>query len=276
MSACFSVTVITSVETRLKAATATISARMMNIMRFSTCTAANQLRFCRVQSRTSRLGGRVLASCAATSGARCMSVSLSRTPVGPSIRNSRCGVADVYQRQRAVVFVVARVERPRQRELLEPRHDARRRDLALRRDQRDLLAEAHAERPRELAAQHDAELAVLQGGQRLPPYQRSDVRHRRLCAGFDTANQNAAHRIAARQQGLRVDVGRGADDLRVAARLALDLTPVDRIAARQILRRARPPTACGHAPATRSRSSPKARRSGPSRRAQCPASKCPR
>jgi hypothetical protein len=52
MSARLSVTVITSVLTRLKAATATISVRMMNIMRFSSCTAANQVRFCCVQSRT--------------------------------------------------------------------------------------------------------------------------------------------------------------------------------------------------------------------------------
>ena len=53
MSARLSVTVITSVLTRLNAATATISVRMMNIMRFSSCTAANQVRFCCVQSRIS-------------------------------------------------------------------------------------------------------------------------------------------------------------------------------------------------------------------------------
>ena len=35
MSACLSVTVITSVLTRLKAATATMRVKMMNIMRFS-------------------------------------------------------------------------------------------------------------------------------------------------------------------------------------------------------------------------------------------------
>ena len=52
MSARLSVTVITSVLTKLKAATATMSVRMMNIMRFSTCTAANQVRFCCDQSRT--------------------------------------------------------------------------------------------------------------------------------------------------------------------------------------------------------------------------------
>ena len=39
MSACLSVTAITSVETMLNAATATISDRMMNIIFFSICTA---------------------------------------------------------------------------------------------------------------------------------------------------------------------------------------------------------------------------------------------
>ena len=52
ISACLSVTVITSVLTRLKAATATISVKMMNISRFSICTAWNQLRLVRVQSLT--------------------------------------------------------------------------------------------------------------------------------------------------------------------------------------------------------------------------------
>ena len=52
MSARLSVTDITKVDTKLNAATATIRVRMMNIMRFSSCTAANQLRFWRVQSRT--------------------------------------------------------------------------------------------------------------------------------------------------------------------------------------------------------------------------------
>ena len=89
MSARLSVTVITSVLTRLNAATATISVRMMNIMRFSTCTAANQVRFCRVQSRINRLSVSVPASSAATSGAWCRSFRRSRTPVGPSRRKMR-------------------------------------------------------------------------------------------------------------------------------------------------------------------------------------------
>ena len=60
MSARLSVTVITSVETRLKAATATISVRMMNIMRFSTCTAANQVRLLPRPVAHQELAGRAL------------------------------------------------------------------------------------------------------------------------------------------------------------------------------------------------------------------------
>ncbi len=69
MSASLSRTLMTSDDTRLNAATATISARMMNIIRFSTCTAANQLLFCCVQSRTSTSSFSVAASLRVTSGA---------------------------------------------------------------------------------------------------------------------------------------------------------------------------------------------------------------
>jgi hypothetical protein len=50
ISACLSVTAMTSVETRLNAATATISERMMNIMFFSICTARKKLAWLLVQS----------------------------------------------------------------------------------------------------------------------------------------------------------------------------------------------------------------------------------
>ena len=98
MSARLSVTVITSVLTRLNAATATISVRMMNIMRFSSCTAANQVRFCLVQSRTTRSPLTLRASCAPTWRAWCRSLSRIRTPLGPSSRkiraaSSRCSSA---------------------------------------------------------------------------------------------------------------------------------------------------------------------------------------
>ena len=97
MSARLSVTNITKVLTKLNAATATIRVRMMNIMRFSTCTAANQVRFCRVQSRTHRPGSMGINS-SATWRARCKSRSFKRTPLGPSSRNkvwasARCNKA---------------------------------------------------------------------------------------------------------------------------------------------------------------------------------------
>ena len=52
MSACFSCTIIPSVETMLKAATPTISDRMMNITVFSVPMARKKLACCRVQSET--------------------------------------------------------------------------------------------------------------------------------------------------------------------------------------------------------------------------------
>ena len=100
MSARLSVTVITRVETRLKAATITIRVKMIPIMRFSNCTAANQVRFCRVQSRMNRPAGMVGAISKATSRERCKSLILMRTPVGPSKRkifmaSSWCSMASV-------------------------------------------------------------------------------------------------------------------------------------------------------------------------------------
>ncbi len=69
ISARFSVTVITSVETRLKAATATMSTRMSAIMRFWICTDSNQMRLLRVHSRMTHPGSRACSSACATAGA---------------------------------------------------------------------------------------------------------------------------------------------------------------------------------------------------------------
>ncbi|MNN89853.1 hypothetical protein D3C81_2077250 [compost metagenome] len=87
MSACLSVTVITNVDTRLNAATAMIRVRMMNIMRFSVCTAANQLRFWRDQSRISTLPLMTCVKSIATCGARCMSAIFRRKPDGAGSLN---------------------------------------------------------------------------------------------------------------------------------------------------------------------------------------------
>ena len=68
MSACLSVTTITCADTMLNAATATISVRMMNIMRFSICTARKKLAWLRVQSRTSALHRQLLPQVARDGG----------------------------------------------------------------------------------------------------------------------------------------------------------------------------------------------------------------
>ena len=100
ISARLSCTVITKVDTKLNAATATISVKIMNIMRFSTCTAANQVLFCRVQSRTTKLPVKLRLKSRATARASCKSLSFNRMPVGPSRRNilaasSTCIIASV-------------------------------------------------------------------------------------------------------------------------------------------------------------------------------------
>ncbi len=88
MSACLSVTVITSVDTRLNAATATISVRMMNIIVFSICTASYQAALVRVQSCTRTSLPSPTLSRAAAARASCTSARRSCTPVGPPVRYS--------------------------------------------------------------------------------------------------------------------------------------------------------------------------------------------
>ena len=118
MSARLSVTVITSVETRLNAATATISVRMMNIRRFSICTASNQLRLVRVQSRTHDVRAEARRELLRDRRARVQVGQRSCTPVGPSTRNSFGASSRWIQRQRAVVLVVAGLEGADHGELL--------------------------------------------------------------------------------------------------------------------------------------------------------------
>ncbi len=86
MSACLSVTTITCADTMLNAATATISVRMMNITRFSICTARKKFAWLRVQSRTSADTGIFCHRSRATSGAANRSSSFRRTPDTPSSR----------------------------------------------------------------------------------------------------------------------------------------------------------------------------------------------
>ena len=105
MSARLSVTVITSVETRLNAATATISVRMMNIMRFSICTAANQLRLVRVQSRTSEVAAR--ARCCELAGdlARLVQVLQAQLHAGRALRRgTACAASSTWTSARPLSY----------------------------------------------------------------------------------------------------------------------------------------------------------------------------
>ena len=136
MSARLSVTVMTSVETRLKAATATISARIRKSMRFWICTDSNHWRFVRVQSRTN-IPGRVRQPGRASSPATSRSARRSCNAAGPLAPKSACASAQ-HQGQRAVVLEVAGLEGAGHRQ----RHHARRAAGARRigQHQRDTLA----------------------------------------------------------------------------------------------------------------------------------------
>ena len=164
MSACLSVTVMTSVDTMLNAATATISVRMMNIIRFSICTARKKLAWLRVQSRTStrpRHGGR--AAPAPPRGASNRSSTLSRTPETVVEPVELLRVVDVDQRQPGVELEHADFEDADHAELLEPRQRSPAGgDLPCGAISDHLVARARAQRARQLGAQHDAELAGLQ------------------------------------------------------------------------------------------------------------------
>jgi hypothetical protein len=120
--------------------------------------------------------------------------------------------------QRRVVLVVARIEGADHGELLEPRHHARRRHLAARRHQRDLVARLDEQRTRQFAAEHDAELARHQLVERALLRRGGNVGHLGFELGHDAAHQRALHVLAARNERLRGNEGRGADHLGVLPR----------------------------------------------------------
>jgi hypothetical protein len=110
MSARLSVTVITSVLTRLNAATATIKREDDEHHAFFKLHGGKPGAVLAASSRGSagrRSGCPPVA--AATSRAWCRSLSFRRTPVGPSSRKMRCRVFVVQHHQSRVVFVVARI-----------------------------------------------------------------------------------------------------------------------------------------------------------------------
>ena len=111
MSACLSVTTITCADTMLNAATATISVRMMNITRFSICTARKKLAWLRVQSRISASTRQLCQQARARPrGAANRSSSFSRTPRHAVEPVELLRVVDVDQREAAVELVHADLE----------------------------------------------------------------------------------------------------------------------------------------------------------------------
>ena len=143
MSACLSVTSITSVETMLNAATATISSRMMNITLFSIWTARKKLAWLRVQSETNRSAPSFAISSRATARAANRSSSFRRTPDTASpIWNSRCASSRCTSASPESYSNMPTSNMPDHGELLQPRQHAGRRHQSLRRDQRHLVAGA--------------------------------------------------------------------------------------------------------------------------------------
>ena len=162
MSACLSVTVITRVDTRLNAATAMIRVRMMNIMRFSVCTAANQLAFSLRPVAHDQVAGHAVLELVGHLR-RLVHVGDAQAQAGRRVEAHHLfGVLDVDEGQRRIEFVVAGLEDAGHGERARARHHAGRRGLALGQQHVDLVADADAERARQLVAQHDVELARAQ------------------------------------------------------------------------------------------------------------------
>ena len=131
MSACLSVTTITCADTMLNAATATMSVRMMNITRFSICTARKKFAWLRVQSRISACTGSFCHEVARDERRREEVVEL-EPHAGHAVETVQAlRVLDVDERETAVELVHADLEDADDLEALEARQRAGRRDRAL-------------------------------------------------------------------------------------------------------------------------------------------------
>ena len=107
------------------------------------------------------------------------------------------GVFQVYQRERGIDFEMADVEGAHDRELPQPRNDAGRRDLSLRRHQHDPVARHDPERARERLAQHDVVFAGLQCAQFSALHVATEISDGVFQLRNDPAQEYAAHCAAA-------------------------------------------------------------------------------
>jgi hypothetical protein len=220
MSACLSVTAMTSVDTRLKAATATISERMMNIIVLLDLHRAEEIGVAAGPVADEGVGVDGAASSRADPRRHEQVVDLEPHAADPVVHLVELlRVAHVDQREAAVVLVHADLEDADHLEGFQPRHDPGRRHRALRRDQRHLVAGEHAQRARQVGAEHDAELAGRRSS-RLPlliVLRKSATRS--SCIGQDAAHQGPLDAAIDGEHRLRLDEGRRRADLRVLRRL---------------------------------------------------------
>ena len=223
MSDCLSVTSMTSVETRLNAATATISERIRNMTFFSIATALKKLLWPCIQSVMRYIWPSSSASERPTANAWNMS-SRRRSDSGRPIEAiQRLGVLHVHDGKAGVVFLHAGLENADDGEPLEPWQRADRRHAEFRREHGDVIADVEpAERLRELLAEHDAETAGGEIGQFAAHHALVDFRYVRFEIRHHAADQRA--RIARTlQHRFALDVRRRAEYVRICLR------PIERV-----------------------------------------------
>jgi len=171
-------------------------------MRFSTCTAANQVRFWRVQSRHHQFAGQAAGQLRRHLG-RLVQVFQLDPHAGRAFQPEDAGrIVHVHQHQAGVVLVVARVKGTDHRHLLEPGHHTGGRHLPAGRHQRDLVALAHPQGPGQLTAQHHAKFTRDQTVQAGVFQLDCQIRHLRLMGRVNAPHDRAFHVLTPCQQGL--------------------------------------------------------------------------
>ncbi len=236
MSDCLSLTVITRVETRLKAATAMIIARIMNIMRFCDCTAANQTVFTCDQSRSTSSAlqaapqlGRHLR--------RLVHVAQAQAQAGRALdARGSDGVVEVGEGQRRIEFVMAGFEDADHGEGLGARRDrgAIAGAACAAQQHGHALADRHLQRLGQRAAEHDVHRAGGEFVEAALAHLARHFRDLRFLGRQDPAQQGRFHDAVAQQHALHVGEGRGGRHLRIARGLARDGAPVGHEAARVV------------------------------------------
>lgn len=184
-------------------------------MRFSTCTAANHVRFCRDQSTAQKPEGRTERRRCAMTGAFVHVGGLHAKPLRAARSEKRGRVVDVHDGHARIVFVVPALKERRDGELLHARNESRRRHVAFGHEKRHLVARTHPKRVGEVAPENHAEASGFEHRQfGAAPQLRSEVAHGPFRRGIDPLHDGPSHRAPGTQQSLSGHVRRGRDDAR--------------------------------------------------------------